>query len=72
VNEIYAKRREQVFPKLAPQQIARLEAPGRRNATRASEVLTLSSEMARRNARCGLVSMCAAGATAGTFPLARI
>jgi hypothetical protein len=72
VNEIYAKRREQVFPELGPQQIARLEAPGRRNATRGSEALTLRSEMARRNARCGLVSMCAAGATARAFSLTRI
>jgi thioredoxin reductase (NADPH) len=39
VNAIYEKRREQMFPKLAPSQIARLEALGRRSPTRAGEVL---------------------------------
>jgi len=48
VNEIYAKRREQMFPKLAPPQIARLEAFGRRTATRAGEVLVEPGERHQR------------------------
>jgi thioredoxin reductase (NADPH) len=46
-NEIYEKRREQMFPKLAPPQIARLEALGRRAATRAGEVLVEPGEPAQ-------------------------
>src|SRR5579862_4334655 len=38
-SEILDKRREQAFPKLTAQQVARLEAHGERVATRASEVL---------------------------------
>jgi hypothetical protein len=34
MNDIYERRREQMFPKLAPAQIARLEEFGTRNATR--------------------------------------
>ncbi|TLY64893.1 MAG: cyclic nucleotide-binding domain-containing protein [Gammaproteobacteria bacterium] len=39
VNKILEKRREQMFPKLTPAQMARLEAHGRRVETRAGEVL---------------------------------
>jgi thioredoxin reductase (NADPH) len=38
-NEILDKRREQAFPKLTPQQIARIEAHAQKRATRAREVL---------------------------------
>jgi thioredoxin reductase (NADPH) len=38
-HELLEKRREQVFPKLTPGQIERLEAHGQRTATRAGEVL---------------------------------
>jgi thioredoxin reductase (NADPH) len=38
-SEILQKRREQMFPKLTPKQIARLEAHGRRVATYAGEVM---------------------------------
>ena len=48
MNEIYAKRREQMFPKLAPPQIARLEAFGRRTTTRAGEVLVEPGERHQR------------------------
>ena len=44
MNEIYEKRREQMFPKLAPPQIARLEALGARSATRAGDVLVEPGE----------------------------
>src|SRR5262249_60199999 len=40
-------------------------------ATGGRIVTTLAYEMARRNARRGLVSICAAGAMAGAVPLAR-
>jgi thioredoxin reductase (NADPH) len=39
VNAIYERRRDQMFPKLAASQIARLEALGRRSPTRVGEVL---------------------------------
>jgi thioredoxin reductase (NADPH) len=39
VNDLLEKRREQMFPKLTAQQIARLEAHGERVETRAGEVL---------------------------------
>ena len=39
MNELLEKRREQMFPKLAPAQMARLAAHGRRIETRAGEVL---------------------------------
>jgi thioredoxin reductase (NADPH) len=39
MNAIYERRRDQMFPKLAPSQIARLEALGRRSPTQAGEVL---------------------------------
>lgn len=38
-SELYEKRREHMFPRLAPAQIARLEADGAHTATRAGEVL---------------------------------
>jgi thioredoxin reductase (NADPH) len=38
-NELLQRRREQMFPKLTPKQIARLESHGRRVATYADEVL---------------------------------
>jgi thioredoxin reductase (NADPH) len=38
-SELYEKRREHMFPRLAPAQIARLEAHGSRAATHAGEVL---------------------------------
>ena len=44
MNAIYERRREQMFPKLSPPQIARLEAFGRRSATRAGEVLVEPGE----------------------------
>lgn len=43
-SELYQKRREQMFPKLAPAQIARLAAHGTRMATRAGEVLIEAGE----------------------------
>ena len=43
-GELYEKRREQMFPKLAAAQIARLETHGRRTATRAGEVLIEAGE----------------------------
>jgi thioredoxin reductase (NADPH) len=43
-NELYEKRREQMFPKLAPAQIARLEAHGIRTETRVGEVLVEPGE----------------------------
>ena len=39
-NELYEKRREQMFPKLSPAQIARLSAHGKRIETQAGVVLT--------------------------------
>jgi thioredoxin reductase (NADPH) len=48
VNEIYEKRREQMFPKLARPQLARLEALGTRSATRAGEVLVEPGERQQR------------------------
>ena len=48
MNAIYEKRREQMFPKLAPPQIARLEALGTRSATRAGEVLVEPGERQQR------------------------
>jgi thioredoxin reductase (NADPH) len=48
MNEIYQKRREQMFPKLAAAQIARLEAIGTRSATRAGEVLVEPGERQQR------------------------
>jgi thioredoxin reductase (NADPH) len=39
MNAIYERRREQMFPKLAPLQVERLESLGTRVATRAGEVL---------------------------------
>jgi thioredoxin reductase (NADPH) len=47
MNAIYEKRREQMFPKLAQSQIARLEALGRRSQTRAGEVLVERGERAQ-------------------------
>src|SRR4029077_14791680 len=38
-NELYEKRREQMFPKLTALQLSRLEDHGRRIATKAGEVL---------------------------------
>jgi thioredoxin reductase (NADPH) len=38
-NELYEKRREQMFPKLSAQQIARIEPHGRRLPTHAGDVL---------------------------------
>jgi thioredoxin reductase (NADPH) len=38
-NDLYEKRREQMFPKLSPAQIARLQAHGKRADTRAGDVL---------------------------------
>lgn len=46
-NDLLKKRREQVFPKLTPRQIARLEAHGKRTATRAGEVLVEPGERHR-------------------------
>jgi thioredoxin reductase (NADPH) len=46
-NEIMEKRREQIFPKLTPAQMARLEAHGRRIETRAGEVLLEPGDRAR-------------------------
>jgi thioredoxin reductase (NADPH) len=48
VNELYEKRREQMFPKLTAAQIARLEPHGRRVPTTAGEVLTEPSDSQRR------------------------
>lgn len=48
MNAIYEKRREQMFPKLAPSQLARLEALGTRAATRAGEVLVEPGERQQR------------------------
>jgi thioredoxin reductase (NADPH) len=48
VNAIYEKRREQMFPKLAPPQVERLEALGTRVATRAGEVLVEPGERQQR------------------------
>jgi thioredoxin reductase (NADPH) len=48
VNEIYLKRREQMFPKLTPAQIARLEPRGRKRATSADEVLTRPEDSHRQ------------------------
>jgi thioredoxin reductase (NADPH) len=48
MNAIYEKRREQMFPKLAPPQIARLEALGTRSPTRAGEVLVQPGERQQR------------------------
>jgi thioredoxin reductase (NADPH) len=45
-NELYERRREQMFPRLAAAQIARLEPHGRRMATRAGEVLVEAGERA--------------------------
>jgi thioredoxin reductase (NADPH) len=39
MNAVYERRREQMFPKLAPSQLERLESLGTRVATRAGEVL---------------------------------
>ncbi len=41
------------------------------SATGGRIVTTLANEMARRNARYGLISICAAGGMAGTFLLER-
>jgi thioredoxin reductase (NADPH) len=46
-NEILEKRREQMFPKVTPAQMARLEAHGRRIETRAGEVLVEPGERPR-------------------------
>jgi thioredoxin reductase (NADPH) len=48
VSELYQKRREQMFPKLVPLQLERLEALGTRVATRAGEVLAEPGERQRR------------------------
>jgi thioredoxin reductase (NADPH) len=48
LNEIYEKRREQMFPKLTLSQIARLEQLGTRRATRAGEVLAEPGERQQR------------------------
>ena len=45
---LYEKRREQMFPKLAPLQVERLEAIGTRVATRAGEVLAEPGERQQR------------------------
>jgi thioredoxin reductase (NADPH) len=47
-NEIYEKRREQMFPKLAPVQVERLKALGTRVAIRAGEVLVEPGERQQR------------------------
>ena len=44
VSDLLTKRAEQIFPKLTPAQIARLEAHGRRVATRAGDVLVEPGE----------------------------
>ena len=38
-NELYEKRREQMFPKLTAMQLSRLDAHGRRVTTHSGEVL---------------------------------
>ncbi|HWM44869.1 MAG TPA: cyclic nucleotide-binding domain-containing protein, partial [Burkholderiales bacterium] len=48
MNAIYEKRREQMFPKLAPLQVERLEALGARVATHAGEVLVEPGERQQR------------------------
>jgi thioredoxin reductase (NADPH) len=48
VNAIYEKRREQMFPKLTPVQVERLEELGTRSATRAGEVLVEPGERQQR------------------------
>jgi thioredoxin reductase (NADPH) len=48
MNAIYERRREQMFPKLAPSQVARLEALGTRSPTRAGEVLVQPGERQQR------------------------
>jgi thioredoxin reductase (NADPH) len=47
MNAIYEQRREQMFPKLAPLQVERLESLGTRVATRAGEVLVEPGERAQ-------------------------
>ena len=47
VNDLLEKRREQLFPKLTAQQIARLEAHGKRIETHAGEVLVEPGERHR-------------------------
>ena len=47
-SDLLEKRREQVFPKLTPLQIARLEAHGTRTETRAGEVLVEPGERHRK------------------------
>src|SRR5687767_11156161 len=47
-NEIYEKRRAQMFPKLAPVQVERLKALGTRVAIRAGEVLVEPGERQQR------------------------
>jgi thioredoxin reductase (NADPH) len=44
--ELFARRREHMFPRLAPAQISRLEAHGSRAATQAGEVLVEAGERA--------------------------
>jgi thioredoxin reductase (NADPH) len=48
VNAIYEKRREQMFPKLTPPQVERLEELGTRSPTRAGEVLVEPGERQQR------------------------
>lgn len=40
INELYEKRREQMFPRLSSAQLARVEAQGRRIATTREQILT--------------------------------
>src|SRR5262245_26341656 len=47
-SDLLEKRREQIFPKLTPQQIGRLKAHGVRAETRAGEVLIESGERNRK------------------------
>ena len=46
-SDLLEKRREQIFPKLTPAQIARLEAHGTRIETRAGEVLIEPGQLHR-------------------------
>ena len=48
MNELYQKRREQMFPKLTPLQIERLKVHGKRTLTRAGEVLVEPGERQQR------------------------
>ena len=47
-NQVYEKRREQMFPRLDARQIARLEPRGQRLKTRAGETLVEPGESHRK------------------------